>query len=129
MGIVYTRPPESMTLGTAVIRTPFSDITAPVGFHDGDDKCFPFQLRWIDCCEAYGREMAKEKCKYLYQDFIECSRCWKQRARLGDMMERRYQLWLQGVAGTGPKRPLFHETPRYDGFVPYSMYVDMHTLV
>lgn len=76
--LFVTRPPETATLSVAPIRTPFTDMTAQVGHHDGNMRCFPFQLRWIDCCEAYGREMAKVKCKYLFQDFIECAKGWKQ---------------------------------------------------
>ncbi|CAL8070177.1 unnamed protein product [Orchesella dallaii] len=126
MGLVYTRPSESEAYGNPIIRTPFTDITGPVGWHDGDERCFAFQLRHIDCCEAYGKVMAKEKCKLYYQDFIECSKCWKQLARVSEMMERHYQLWFQGVRGIGPKRPLYNETPRYDGFVPHLPYEDVN---
>lgn len=75
--LFVTRPPETSIMSTPVCTSIFTDVTAPIGHHDGDD-CFPFQLRWIDCCEAYGRDMGRVKCKYLYQDMIECSRKWKQ---------------------------------------------------
>lgn len=49
-----------------------------LGHYDGDPECFPFEIRFIDCCEAHGRELAKKNCKYYFQDYIECARKWKQ---------------------------------------------------
>jgi len=77
MGLLYSRPQDSLEIGAPILRNPFTDITAGIGQHDYG-PCLPFQLRLLDCMEAYGGVQGKQKCKLLYEDFTECAIKWKQ---------------------------------------------------
>jgi len=126
--IIHTRPPETSTLSVPLVRSPLSDVTAAIGHQDGNEECLPFQLRYIDCCEAYGNVQCRQKCKYYYQDYVECATQWKQHARISDMTAQHYHMWFKGLIGTGPKvSSVYYETPRYDAYAPMFQYWDKDT--
>lgn len=46
--------------------------------------------------------------------------------RIQAMIDQRYHLWFKGIMGSGPRMPLFYETPRYDAYAPNFPYDDVH---
>ncbi|CAG7824638.1 unnamed protein product [Allacma fusca] len=114
MGIINTKPSETGTLETPVLRNPLTDAFATIGFHEGTE-CEDMEMNMLDCYEAMGPVKGREYCKLYFQDFMECSRKWKQLHRVGDMRRERRKQWLKGLMGQGPRVPLSAGCPQHDG--------------
>lgn len=63
-------------------RSPFTDLTACMVNHQQYDKCGKFEMKMMECLEAYGMDQGKDKCKLLIEDFQECVGMNKQMLRV-----------------------------------------------
>ena len=59
-------------------RSPFTDLTGSLINHQTYGRCEDFEMRMMNCLEAYGAERGRKKCKDLIDDFHECSSLKKQ---------------------------------------------------
>lgn len=64
------------------LKSPFTDLTAHLVNHQNEGRCADFEMRFIDCMEAYGVHRGAKKCDLLLQDFQECAGREKQLKRL-----------------------------------------------
>lgn len=49
---------------------------------NGEGRCAAFEMKMMNCLEAYGEERGAEKCDLIIQDFQECVGMKKQNDRL-----------------------------------------------
>ncbi|KAH8377232.1 hypothetical protein KR093_004330 [Drosophila rubida] len=117
------------------LRLPLTDLTGCLINHQSYDKCGEFEMKMMDCLEAYGFERGKQKCADLISDFQECVGMGKQLKRfhvsfanerlsfgfvfkfvcclLQAMRNERYRQWL---AGERKKEDLYADPPRVDAY-------------
>lgn len=60
------------------IRTPLTDIVAHSMTYQSSDACPDFEMRTVECIEAYGLVKGKQKCKDYMADLEECLHKHKQ---------------------------------------------------
>lgn len=102
-----------MSLLSPPFRTPFTDLTGCVISHQWHGKCKDFEMRAIDCLEAYGLNRGLEKCNDLIEDFKECGLRQKREARMIAMRnERARQYWM----GERSKNERYAEPPIVDSY-------------
>jgi NADH dehydrogenase (ubiquinone) Fe-S protein 5 len=70
-----------MSLGPA-FRSPFTDLTGSLINHQYFGQCAEFEMRAVDCLEAYGIVRGAKKCTNVIEDFNECVLQKKQFMRL-----------------------------------------------
>jgi len=116
--ITKQKPPETGTVTGPALRTPFSDITAPLGHWN--TKCGDYELRFLDCLEAHGPIQGEEKCKFYFQDFQECTQAFKQMERVKLMRDERNRQGFRRLAN-GESGDWFAEAPRLDSYAPEPM--------
>lgn len=63
---------------TPIIKTPFTDLVGNIGHHQYYGRCADFEMKMMNCFEAYGLERGKVKCKDIIDDFEECHLMTKQ---------------------------------------------------
>lgn len=63
------------------LRLPLTDLTGCLINHQTYDKCGKFEMKMMDCLEAYGAERGKKQCADLVADFQECVSMEKQLLR------------------------------------------------
>lgn len=63
------------------LRLPLTDLTGCLINHQTYDKCGKFEMKMMDCLEAYGLERGKKQCADLIADFQECVGMQKQLLR------------------------------------------------
>lgn len=94
-------------------RTPLTDLTGCIVSHQWDSKCAGFEMRAVDCLEAYGLNRGLEKCQDLLADFKECATREKQSSRYIAMRrERQRQYWM----GERSKEERYAPPPRVDTY-------------
>lgn len=118
---------------TPFLRLPLTDLTGCLINHQTYDKCGKFEMKMMDCLEAYGLERGKTQCAELIGDFQECVGMRKQLMRfhvnscpkmfqvqlfieyffLQAMRNERYRQWLTGER---KREELFAEPPRVDAY-------------
>ncbi|KAH8409590.1 hypothetical protein KR222_008973 [Zaprionus bogoriensis] len=98
---------------TPFLRLPLTDLTGCLINHQTYDKCGKFEMKMMDCLEAYGLERGKKQCADLIGDFQECVSMQKQLLRFHAMRTERYKQWL---AGQRKREELFAEPPRVDAY-------------
>lgn len=54
------------------IKTPFTDIGAHMCTHQSYGKCNDFEMRAVECIEAYGHNKMESKCGKYLADLDEC---------------------------------------------------------
>lgn len=101
-----------MSLSPA-FKSPFTDLTGAILSHQWGGRCNEFELRALDCLEAYGLDLGVKKCEALITDFQECSLRVKETARYMAMRSERER---QYRAGERTKENRYAETPRPDGY-------------
>ncbi|XP_047000401.1 NADH dehydrogenase [ubiquinone] iron-sulfur protein 5 [Schistocerca americana] len=101
-----------MSLGP-FFRLPFTDLTGCMVNHQHYSRCAGFEMKMMDCLEAYGVERGKEKCKTLIEDFKECALRTKQKLRIREMRLERHR---QYFAGERPREELYAKPPTDDSF-------------
>ncbi|TOF75372.1 hypothetical protein CGJ15_27060, partial [Vibrio parahaemolyticus] len=62
-------------------RTPFTDIGGRVLTHQSTKKCADFEMRAMECLEAYGVQRGKTICIDYLDDLRECAFETRQMAR------------------------------------------------
>ncbi|KAH8263330.1 hypothetical protein KR044_007370 [Drosophila immigrans] len=114
------------------LRLPLTDLTGCLINHQTYDKCGKFEMKMMDCLEAYGLERGKKQCADIIADFQECVGMNKQLMRfhvsfcqvklfhilfnalfLQAMRNERYRQWL---AGERKKEDLYAQAPRVDAY-------------
>ncbi|KAJ8964679.1 hypothetical protein NQ314_004711 [Rhamnusium bicolor] len=95
------------------LKSPFTDLTGAVVSHQWYGECADFELRALDCLEAYGLDRGLKKCDLLIQDFQECSRKTKQFQRLTAMRLERHR---QHFAGERSKENKWAKSPADDSY-------------
>jgi len=66
---------------TPFLRLPLTDLTGCLINHQTYDKCGKFEMKMMECFEAYGLERGKRECADLISDFQECVGMQKQLMR------------------------------------------------
>lgn len=102
-----------MSVLSPPFRIPLTDLTGCVISHQWDGPCKDFEMRAVDCLEAYGLNRGLQKCKDLVEDFKECHTRTKRNARLNAMrIERQKQYWL----GDRSKEERYATPPKPDAY-------------
>ncbi|KAJ9591561.1 hypothetical protein L9F63_001915 [Diploptera punctata] len=94
-------------------RSPFTDLTGSLINHQTYGRCEDFEMRMMNCLEAYGAERGVKKCKDLIDDFHECSSRKKQMMRIQAMKAERDR---QYKAGERTKAEYYAEPPKIDAY-------------
>ncbi|XP_068208884.1 NADH dehydrogenase [ubiquinone] iron-sulfur protein 5 [Palaemon carinicauda] len=94
-------------------RSPLTDLSGGIMTHQYGNKCNAFEMRAVECLEAYGAAKGQEKCQDYLDDVKECMFQFKQVARVQAMRVERHRQWL-----TGERKSEDHYAPsaRIDGF-------------
>ncbi|XP_067004848.1 NADH dehydrogenase [ubiquinone] iron-sulfur protein 5 [Anabrus simplex] len=98
---------------TPFLRLPLTDLTGCVINRQHFDNCGGFEMRMMDCLEAYGMERGKKKCADLIEDFQECSFQRKQHQRMEAMRLERQRQYL---FGDRTKEEHYAPGPRIDSY-------------
>ena len=64
-------------LSEPIIRTPFTDMGAAM-ITQQRSICKSFELKFMQCMEAYGKSIGDVKCKDYFDDLQECTLLSKQ---------------------------------------------------
>lgn len=62
-------------------RTPFTDIFGSMINHQQYGRCGKFEMKMMECMEAYGMDRGRVKCADIIDDFNECHNLTKQYLR------------------------------------------------
>ncbi|XP_042856456.1 NADH dehydrogenase [ubiquinone] iron-sulfur protein 5-like [Penaeus japonicus] len=77
-------------------RTPLTDLTGGIMTHQSFTKCADFEMRAMECLEAYGVQVGRSKCQDYLDDLRECMFQTKQLARVNAMRQERHRQWIMG---------------------------------
>ena len=55
-----------------ILRTRFTDMSAPLFSYQYDHPCKDCEIRFVTCMEAYGKSLGPKKCMDLKLDLNEC---------------------------------------------------------
>lgn len=61
-----------MSFLSPFLRNPITDFTGPLMSAQTGLRCADFEMRLMNCFEAYGYPKGIEKCEAYYDDFKEC---------------------------------------------------------
>ncbi|XP_018335700.1 NADH dehydrogenase [ubiquinone] iron-sulfur protein 5 [Agrilus planipennis] len=78
------------------LRSPFTDLTPYMFTHQWYGRCANFEMKVINCLEAYGLDKGRIKCKDLISDFQECVGRHKEKARNLEMIRERIRQYKAG---------------------------------
>lgn len=59
-------------------RTPLTDVTGGIMTHQTAKGCADFEMRAMECLEAYGVQRGRDRCKDYLDDLRECTYKTKQ---------------------------------------------------
>ncbi|CAH0392479.1 unnamed protein product [Bemisia tabaci] len=97
------------------IRTIFTDISGPFMVQQHFGRCAFFEMRFMECLEAYGADQAMQKCLAQRADFNECIAQRNQQRRVAAMREERER--QRKEKGLGRKDPrAYAEPPPRDSY-------------
>ncbi|KAG7172029.1 NADH dehydrogenase [ubiquinone] iron-sulfur protein 5-like [Homarus americanus] len=77
-------------------RTPLTDLTGGILTHQSSSKCADFEMRAMECLEAYGVQRGKTRCIDYLDDLRECTYKTKQLSRVAAMRHERHRQWITG---------------------------------
>ncbi|CAL4093266.1 unnamed protein product [Meganyctiphanes norvegica] len=77
-------------------RTPLTDLTGNLITHQSDTKCADFEMRAMECLEAYGVQKGRSRCVDYMDDLRECMYKSKQLARVNVMRVERHRQYYMG---------------------------------
>jgi len=97
-----------------LMRNFVTDAFALSNTQQGSNKCPDFELRLVECYEAYGRTKGNTLCRDFYDDLYECTFKEKQMNRLAAMDEQRQRLVAAGEITKEEMYPL--KRSRRDGY-------------
>ncbi|KAA0197276.1 hypothetical protein HAZT_HAZT002529 [Hyalella azteca] len=95
------------------IRTPLTDLGAHMFTHQSGTTCCDFEMRMVECVEAYGIGQAEAKCKDYFDDLAECmlsTKAWNRHKAME--RERKRQV----AAGELNKEDRYPVQSRVDGY-------------
>lgn len=94
-------------------RNPLTDLGGGIMTHQSFIKCNDFEMRAVECIEAYGAAKGRAKCQDYLDDLRECMFETKQIARVQAMRIERHRQWI-----TGERKSEDHYAPaaRVDGY-------------
>lgn len=93
-----------MSILNPVLKSPFTDVTtAFITSQWGNNPCNDYEMRALDCLEAYGMRKGAKKCDLLLEDFKECSIKVKQILRTNAMRYERHRQHLSGERSSADK--------------------------
>ncbi|XP_050521992.1 NADH dehydrogenase [ubiquinone] iron-sulfur protein 5 [Daktulosphaira vitifoliae] len=94
---------------TPFIRNPITDLTGPIMTAQLGQRCAEFEMRMMNCFEAYGNPLGYQKCQDYYEDFKECCTREKQMTRIYAIQkERSLQAKIQGKGKEYENPPVMH---------------------
>lgn len=96
---------------TPFTRTPFTDLFSHFVTFQRHPECGPYEMRVVDCMEAYGVPRGREKCRLLLDDFRECVVGSKQMTRCEIMHIERIRQYR-----AGERKELYAEDPVVDSY-------------
>lgn len=82
--------------GLPALRTPWTEALGSAYTYQDHPICRDFELRLVDCVEAYGWYRSQEKCNLLFKDLEECLYNLKRNKRLFLMKQERSRLESKG---------------------------------
>ncbi|XP_050424182.1 NADH dehydrogenase [ubiquinone] iron-sulfur protein 5 [Adelges cooleyi] len=98
-----------MSFLSPFIRNPVTDFTGPLLSAQFGLRCADFEMKMVNCFEAYGHPLAIEKCEVYYEDFKECCTREKQMTRVQTIQkERALQAKRQGKEEDFENPPVMH---------------------
>ncbi|EFN61468.1 hypothetical protein EAG_03400 [Camponotus floridanus] len=74
-------------------------------------ECADYELKYVDCLEAYGYHRGKKECRLLLEDMYECVMKIKRIKRVEVMMQERERQYKNGQ-----REKLWAETPPLDQY-------------
>ncbi|CAG0891328.1 unnamed protein product [Darwinula stevensoni] len=95
------------------IRTPFTDVTGYLWTAQRGHKCADFEIRYMECMEAYGYYQGRGKCKDYRDDLGECIMRWKQMFRTDAI-----RAWRKKKYQEGKLKEKYAEPPPLDSYSP-----------
>jgi len=81
-----------------VFRTPLTDLTGNLATHQSGKRCADFEMRAMECLEAYGVQKGKTICVDYMDDLRECMFQHKQLSRVHTMRVERHRQYYLGDA-------------------------------
>lgn len=81
---------------TPYIKTPFTDVTGHFMHSSFGGRCVDFEIKMMNCLEAYGAYRGERVCADLIEDFRECQFSLKQNARNAAMKKERERQYASG---------------------------------
>ncbi|XP_014248963.1 uncharacterized protein LOC106666349 [Cimex lectularius] len=94
------------------IKTPLTDLTGHLLTHQ-EGPCGDFEMKFVNCQEAYGERRAFEKCADILADLEECFSHQKQNMRVYEMRTERLR---QIKSGELSKEEAFLPGPKVDSY-------------
>lgn len=94
-------------------KSPLTDFTGTVISHQYGSRCGPYELKALDCLEAYGLDKGYKVCLDLVTDFQECAIRTKEYGRYLAMRNERER---QYRAGERSKEDRYAEPPKADSY-------------
>jgi len=79
-----------------VFRTPITDLTSNMMTNQSSKKCADFEMRAMECLEAYGVTKGRDKCVDYLDDLRECMYMNKQLGRVQAMRVERHRQYYLG---------------------------------
>lgn len=98
-----------MKWGAPMFKGPMTDIFLNVRNFQDHKECAQYELKYIDCMEAYGYHRGKEKCRLILEDMYECILGIKRQRRVQDMQRERIRQFE-----SGEREKKFEDTPPLD---------------
>ncbi|KAG0729004.1 hypothetical protein GWK47_031259 [Chionoecetes opilio] len=77
-------------------RTPMTDLVGGLITHQSGARCADFEMRAMECLEAYGVQRGRVRCVDYLDDLRECAFQHKQIARAKEMRFERHRQWVMG---------------------------------
>jgi len=77
-------------------RTPLTDLTGSIITNQSSKRCADFEMRAMECLEAYGVQKGRSKCVDYMDDLRECMFRHKQLSRVSAMRVERHRQYYLG---------------------------------
>ncbi|KAF2354004.1 NADH:ubiquinone oxidoreductase iron-sulfur subunit 5 [Trinorchestia longiramus] len=94
-------------------RTPLTDLGSHMISHQSGGMCRDFEMRAVECVEAYGTHKAETLCRDYMDDLFECVHGDKARKRHEAMQAERKR---QVAAGLRSKEDMYPVQARVEGY-------------
>lgn len=92
-----------------LLKGPPTDLFHHVRGLQSMKECSQYELKYMECMEAYGYQRGKEKCRLILEDMYECAFKLKRLQRVYLMQGERLRQFKNGE-----REKLYEETPPLD---------------